>query len=170
MLASKTAKQAAKFAPPTAHCGSFAVYSLQHLLLPTSKGGAELPLPALRRQAPRWARGWVGEALEAFCMKITTERPMFSSMVCAWRGFAAGSVLPLKRTMAIREPSFDETGAQNAFFWSEFLCIANMHRPIDSAPRRAPNGPRHTCTNANYQSWFLSHGEKRERQDTDMSS
>jgi hypothetical protein len=25
------------------------------------KGGAELPLPALRRQAPRWARGWVGD-------------------------------------------------------------------------------------------------------------
>jgi hypothetical protein len=25
-----------------------------------SKGGAELPLPALRRQAPRWPRGWVG--------------------------------------------------------------------------------------------------------------
>jgi hypothetical protein len=24
------------------------------------KGGAELPLPALRRQASRWARGWVG--------------------------------------------------------------------------------------------------------------
>jgi hypothetical protein len=23
------------------------------------KGGAELPLPALRRQAPRWPRGWV---------------------------------------------------------------------------------------------------------------
>jgi hypothetical protein len=26
-----------------------------------SKGGAELSLPALRRQAPRWARGWVGD-------------------------------------------------------------------------------------------------------------
>jgi hypothetical protein len=25
------------------------------------KGGAELPLPARRRQAPRWARGWVGD-------------------------------------------------------------------------------------------------------------
>jgi hypothetical protein len=25
--------------------------------LDISKGGAELPLPALRRQAPRWARG-----------------------------------------------------------------------------------------------------------------
>jgi hypothetical protein len=24
---------------------------------PSGKGGAELPLPALRRQAPRWARG-----------------------------------------------------------------------------------------------------------------
>jgi hypothetical protein len=25
------------------------------------KGGAELPLPVFRRQAPRWARGWVGD-------------------------------------------------------------------------------------------------------------
>jgi hypothetical protein len=25
------------------------------------KGGAEPPLPALRRQAPQWARGWVGD-------------------------------------------------------------------------------------------------------------
>jgi hypothetical protein len=25
------------------------------------KGGAEPPLPVLRRQAPRWARGWVGD-------------------------------------------------------------------------------------------------------------
>jgi hypothetical protein len=25
------------------------------------KGGAELPLPVLRRQVPRWARGWVGD-------------------------------------------------------------------------------------------------------------
>jgi hypothetical protein len=28
---------------------------------PASKGGAEPPLPALRHQAPRWARGWVGD-------------------------------------------------------------------------------------------------------------
>jgi hypothetical protein len=33
------------------------------LVVGSDKGGAELPLPALRRQAPRWAsraRGWVG--------------------------------------------------------------------------------------------------------------
>jgi hypothetical protein len=28
---------------------------------PAGKGGAELPLPVFRRQAPRWARGWVGD-------------------------------------------------------------------------------------------------------------
>jgi hypothetical protein len=35
--------------------------------------------------------------------------------LCRRRGFAAGSVLPLKRAMGIREPSFDETGAHDAF-------------------------------------------------------
>jgi hypothetical protein len=29
---------------------------------PAVKSGAERPLPALRCQAPRWARGWVGGA------------------------------------------------------------------------------------------------------------
>jgi hypothetical protein len=32
-----------------------------HGVLPSYKGGAELPLPVFRRQAPRWARGWVGD-------------------------------------------------------------------------------------------------------------
>jgi hypothetical protein len=58
--------------------------------------------------------------------------------------FVHPSALPLKRTMDIREPSFDETGAQNAIFRSDFLCIAN--RPIYFAPQRATSGPRHAPT------------------------
>jgi hypothetical protein len=56
-------------------------------------------------------------------MKTTTERSMFRSVASFWRSFDYPSVLPLKRAMDIREPSFDETGAQNAFFRSVFLCI-----------------------------------------------
>jgi hypothetical protein len=35
-------------------------------------------------------------ALEAVFMKTSTERPVFFSMAWSWRGFAAGSILPLK--------------------------------------------------------------------------
>jgi hypothetical protein len=43
--------------------------------------------------------------------------------------------------MGNREPSFDETGAQDTFFRSGFLWIAN--KPNEFAPRRAFHGPRH---------------------------
>jgi hypothetical protein len=36
-------------------------YAVRPPNTPSPKGGAELPLPALRRQAPRWTRGWVGD-------------------------------------------------------------------------------------------------------------
>jgi hypothetical protein len=62
----------------------------------------------------------------------------------SWQSLVPPSDLPLKRTTNIREPSFDETGAQNAIFRSGFLCIAN--RPIYFAPQRASSGPRHPTT------------------------
>jgi hypothetical protein len=46
--------------------------------------------------------------------------------------------------MNIREPSFDETGAQNANFRSDFFWIAN--KPKEFAPRHAFHGPRHPPT------------------------
>jgi hypothetical protein len=61
-----------------------------------------------------------------------------------WHSFVPASDLPLKRTMNIREPSFDQTGAHDAIFASGFLCIANY--PMDFAPRRACSGPRHAPT------------------------
>ena len=78
--------------------------------------------------------------LAAGFMKKITERSMFRSVFFfSWQSLVPPSDLPLKRTMDIREPSFDETGAQNAIFRSDFLYIAN--KPIDFAPRRASNGP-----------------------------
>jgi hypothetical protein len=71
--------------------------------------------------------------------------------------------------MDIRGPSFDQTGAHDAIFASEFLQIAN--RPIANRLRPTTRMQRTTtCANANYKSWLLSHGEEQARQDTSMSS
>ena len=91
-------------------------------------------------------------------MRTTTERPLFPSVGRSWHSVVPPSDLPLKRTMDIRESSFDATTAHNAVFRSDFFWIAN--RPIDFAPQRASSGPR-TSDNANCQSYFFTHGEAR---------
>ena len=61
--------------------------------------------------------------------------------VRSWHLFVHPSDFPLKRTMNIRESSFDATTAHNAVFRSYLFSIANY--PMDFAPRRACSGPRH---------------------------
>jgi hypothetical protein len=54
-------------------------------------------------------------------MKTNTERSMSRSEFFFGQSLAPPLDLPLKRAMNIREPSFDETGAQNAFFRSDLF-------------------------------------------------
>ena len=56
----------------------------------------------------------------------------------------------------MRVSGFDQTGAHDAIFASGFLCIANY--PMDFVRPTACMQRTTTCANANYQSWFLSHG------------
>jgi hypothetical protein len=50
-----------------------------------------------------------------------------------WHSLGPPSDLPLKKTMDIREPSFDQTGAHHAVFRSRFLLIANSSAPAPTA-------------------------------------
>jgi hypothetical protein len=62
-------------------------------------------------------------------LQVLSKQPLkgsvFRSVGGLWHTSVPPSDLPLKRTMDIREPSFDQTG----IFASGFLCIANY--PMD---------------------------------------
>jgi hypothetical protein len=100
-------------------------------------------------------------------MQTTIERPMFRL-----RGlFRDVDSLPvqicLKRTMNIREPRFDEGGAQNAIFFVEFSLqreLANRLRPQTCIQRTTNTRQRQLLE------FFFSPTLKRAREDTSMSS